>query len=461
MAEEDEIDDKNQKDKDNEPFDYNQVDPLTAIGYNAQPGDIYYISPSKELSTYPMYIENPQKHEKKVGGNYISYTLTGTDITEQMSRRYSDFFALYEKLLQRWPGVYVPRIPPKQITKNTSRKRTKRRMRLLNRFCLNLSNIDYLYSSDEARLFKGNTPELANSINKLPELSLEEYLEKLKTAFPNANENYDVLIGKAKINDFEVFIKKSIKTIELFQKSVDSAVEKRDHEMKKYIELINGLVEYEKNSMTAFSDDNDNVLIFNNPTYNDLLEKVNKLKNEMINPYTAFKDWLEEEILDAEAMTIALKGINDLKEKEEKFEQKMESIESDLKKIEGKGSAIKKLFKKKEDLIAGKQKEKDEVQEKLNTIDQIVKLVSENMENQIEEFKTQKTQTYYKYLKIFAILQRESNRVLREMWILVQKALSEVAPNAYQDNGEYVAEPISTEPNEEDQTTDPDGDDME
>ena len=165
MAEEEEDLKSQQTEKDNEPFDYTQVDPLTAIGFSAEPGDIYYINPPQELSTYPMFIENPQKTDKKVG-SYISYTLNGTDITEQMSRRYSDFHALYEKLIQRWPGVYVPRIPPKKITKNTSRKMIKRRMRLLNRFCLNLSNIDYLYSCDETSLFKGNTPDLANAISK-------------------------------------------------------------------------------------------------------------------------------------------------------------------------------------------------------------------------------------------------------------------------------------------------------
>ena len=458
MAEEEEGDGKNhQNEKDNEPFDYNQVDPLAAIGYSAEPGDIYYINPPQELSTYPMYIENPQKNEKKVGTSYISYTLNGTDITEQMSRRYSDFFALYEKLLVRWPGVYVPRIPPKKLTKNTSRKMIKNRMRLLNRFCLNLSNIDYLYSSDETSLFKGNTPDLANAITKLPDLSPEAYLAKLKDAFPQYNENYDILIGKGKINEFDIFLKKSLKNIEVFQKSVESAAEKREHEKKKYVELMNGLVDYEKNGIISYVEDN-NSLIFNNPSYSELAEKVNKLKDEMINPYTAFKEWLEEEVLDAEAMSIAIKGINELIEKEDKYRQKLESIESELKKLEGGGSSLKTLFKKKGDVISSKQKEKEETQEKLDTMSLIVRIVADNMENQIEEFKNLKTQTYYKYLKIFAILQRESNRVIRELWTLVKNALNEIAPNAAQANEDYVTQPISNDPNEDEQM-DADGED--
>ena len=178
----------------------------------------------------------------------------------------------------------------------------------------------------------------------------------------------------------------------------------------------------------------------------------------MINPYTAFKDWLEEEVLDAEAMSIAIKEINELLDKEDKYKQKLESIEADLKKLEGGGGTLKTLFKKKEDVIATKQKEKEEAQEKVDTISLIVKIVAENMENQIEEFKNIKTQMYYKYLKIFAILQRESNRVIRELWTLIKNGLNEVAPNASEANEDYVAQPISTEQNDEEQI-DADGED--
>ena len=98
--------------------------------------------------------------------------------------------------------------------------------------------------------------------------------------------------------------------------------------------------------MTIYADDNNVNLIVNNPSYTELAEKVNKLKDEIINPYTAFRDWLEEEVLDAEAMVLAIKGINELIDKEEKYKQKLESTEADLKKLEGERSSLKTLFKK-------------------------------------------------------------------------------------------------------------------
>ena len=78
-------------------------------------------------------------------------------------------------------------------------------MRILNIFCLNLSNIDYLYASDENSIFKSNSKEVGNLINKLHELNLEETLNRLKEAFPKYNKIYDILIRKPKINGFDNF----------------------------------------------------------------------------------------------------------------------------------------------------------------------------------------------------------------------------------------------------------------
>ena len=408
------------------------------------------MNPPKQLSTYPMYIDNPRKVDKTVG-SYICYTMDGTDVTEQLTRRYSDFYALYEKLLQRWPGIYIPRIPPKKITGNTTPALIKTRMRLLNRFCLNLSNIDFLYRAEETNIFRNNVPDVANAINKLPELNYSDMLARMKEAFPEYNENYDIIVGKSKISDFENFLKKCQKNIEEFQNHVSSANEKRETEKKQYMEMIKGFSDYEKNNMMSYADNNENSLIFVNPSYSSLSEKVLKLKQEMINPFSAFKNWLEEELLDVEAMLVAIKQIYGLIEKEEQLKDKLNTLEEDIKKGQsGQVSFIKGLFKKKEDIIAEIEKEKEVTQQKINDIQTIIRIVGDNMENQIEVFKSEKTKSYYKYLKMFAILQRESNKVVRELWTLVKNALNDISPNAGQDE-EFQAQPLNEQENQEGQ----------
>mgnify|MGYP003346525136 CR=1 FL=1 len=56
------------------------------------------MNPPKELCTYPMYIDNPQKVKGTITA-YTEYTMDGTDITEQLKRRYSDFFKKYYKVI--------------------------------------------------------------------------------------------------------------------------------------------------------------------------------------------------------------------------------------------------------------------------------------------------------------------------------------------------------------------------
>ena len=414
--------------------DYSQTDLLASIGFQAQPGDIYYMNPPKELSSYPMYISNPQKTEKTIG-SYIAYTMDGTDITEKLTRRYSDFYSLYEKLIQRWPGIYVPRIPPKKITGNLDPSVIKTRMRLLNRFCLNLSNIEYLYKSEEAGFFRNNIPDVSNAINKLPELPLSQILERMKEAFPEYNGNYDIIIGSKKFEQFDLFLKNVQKSLDDFNKSVEAASEKREIEKKQYLELIKNFTNYEKENMLIYADNNENSLIFNNPSYNSLSEKIIKLKQEMVNPFMAFKDWIQEETLDVEAMQYALKQINQLLETEEKLKSKLKDLQESLDKgQQGAVNMFKSLFKKKEDIAAETQREKEITSQKIQDIEEIIKIVGDNMENQIEIFKNDKTQNYYKYLKIFAIMQRESNRVIRELWTLVKNALNDIVPNVGEEN---------------------------
>ena len=209
--------------------------------------------------------------------------------------------------------------------------------------------------------------------------------------------------------------------------------------------MIQGFTNYEKDNMISYADNNESSLIFTNPAYSSLSEKVLKLKQEMINPFVAFTNWLEEEELDVEAMQIAIRQINQLLEDEEKLKEKLIGLEEDIKKGQsGQVSFFKGLFKKKEDIIAETEKEKEVTEQKIKDLEVIIKIVGDNMENQIEVFKNEKTQNYYKYLKMFAILQRESNKVVRELWTLVKNALNDISPNAGKDE-EYQAQPMNQE----------------
>ena len=59
-------------------------------------------------------------------------------------------------------------------------------------------------------------------------------LTKMREAFPEFNENYDIIVGKSKITQFDQILKRFQKNIEEFQNSVNMASEKKEIE-KNYI----------------------------------------------------------------------------------------------------------------------------------------------------------------------------------------------------------------------------------
>ena len=113
-----------------------------------------------------MYLCNPVIKDSMK--KYVIYSLKGSAIKEDVIRRYSDFFNLRKKLLERWPGVFIPAIPPKKAVGNLDEVTIETRMRLLNSFCYKLSKSSFLFESEEVKLFQGGQPRYRKSAGKTP-----------------------------------------------------------------------------------------------------------------------------------------------------------------------------------------------------------------------------------------------------------------------------------------------------
>lgn len=86
----------------------------------------------------------------------------------------------------------------------------------------------------------------------------------------------------------------------------------------------------------------------------------------MINPFVALRDWLQEEILEVEAMQLAIKKIHNLLKTEEKLKSKLNKLEEEMKKGEqGQFNFIKSILKNKEEIMAEVEKDKENTQQKI------------------------------------------------------------------------------------------------
>ena len=85
------------------------------------------------------------------GQKYTVYRILGSDHSGEIDifRRFSDFDTFRNILIGRWPGIYIPSIPPKQQIKKTEAKLVKERHYFLDKFLKDCSTLPYIYESEE------------------------------------------------------------------------------------------------------------------------------------------------------------------------------------------------------------------------------------------------------------------------------------------------------------------------
>ena len=149
-----------------------------------------------ENEAQQLFVSDPVFNKEGVSG-YTSYTLQGSKIPEPLSRRYRDFDALRKKLVERWPGVFIPNIPHKKTMGNTDKEIVGLRIEMINRFLKKLSKIDYLFNSDEMELFLQNSNNVPKTLDNIKEDTFEELLKKYSSTFTDYDDNFDTSTGKA------------------------------------------------------------------------------------------------------------------------------------------------------------------------------------------------------------------------------------------------------------------------
>ena len=369
---------------------------------------------SQNIEERPLYLTTPNL-EDKVLTSYVTYTLKGTLIPSPILRRYSDFFSLREKLLERWPGIYIPPIPPKKAIGNTDIKIIQFRLRLLNNFLHQLSQIPFLLNSEEVTLFISNSQDVAGQINNLSELNSSERITRYKNAFMQGvqSENEIENVNEEIIIKHKDEIYQSYDNVKQFREFVVSAREKKEREIKNYICLLNVFEDYEKYSLIEYADGNEDKLVFADYKNQFQMQSIALLKEKMMNPFDALVDNLEEDELDLLAMKEAFDSICDmkseyarLKEEHSKLIDKIIEIKTEVK-VEDLVNSMK---------FQSMENEKILREIGLKYLNLVIQLSCNHMVQYIEVFKERKMVNYYKHLNSFKEILRNNNRLMLNVW---------------------------------------------
>ena len=375
-----------------------------------------------ENEAQQLFVSDPVFNKEGVSG-YTSYTLQGSKIPEPLSRRYRDFDALRKKLVERWPGVFIPNIPHKKTMGNTDKEIVGLRIEMINRFLKKLSKIDYLFNSDEMELFLQNSNNVPKTLDNIKEDTFEELLKKYSSTFTDYDDNFDTSTGKSAQDEFAKKLNENYPKLRSFRAFIAQAKERFKEVQKNYLAVISDLSIYEKEIISTFVNSDENKLVFFNMKNIDLCKNISNAQEKVINPYDRLYQAITEDYLDTEAMQESLESLKGLQDTYNKLTKNLTSTNIQLNDLQAGKSSIKSMlsFKGKEENISGLMMEKEKLEKDIDNLGQVIKIATFNMQNQMKNFKNISLQNYYNELSRIEKDTESNAKIFDDLWDTVVK----------------------------------------
>ena len=374
-----------------------------------------------------MYVSDPQYIKEGVKG-FTFYSLKGTKVPEVLSRRYRDFDALRKKMVERWPGIYIPKLPnKKKVVGNKGQKPSLIRAEMINRFLKKIAKIKYLMESDEMGLFLQNTSNVGKTLEAIKAENYEDLSKKYFSTFLDYDDNFDTKAGKEDQDKFEKKLLESLPKMKNFLLLVSAAMERFADEQENYSAVINMLSFYEKESLSNFVNNDENKLVFFNMKNQELCENIGNSQKQVINPYGRLYSAITDDYLNSEAMTEALEGLKNLQDSYNKLNKSLSNINIELSELQaGKGS-VKSLFKNKEKEITRLNNDKEAIEKNINNLGNAIKIATFNMQNAIKDFKVTELDNYYAELSRIESDTEKNAQISDDLWetVIKDKNISE------------------------------------
>ena len=352
---------------------------------------------------------------------YVQYKVTGDLLKETIYRRFSDFYSLREKLVERWPGIYIPNLPPKVTVGNLEKKVIETRTRVINDFCHKTSKFKFILDSEELQIFLIKSIDVSKVINNLPKLNYDEILFRYNKAFPDVKAGDDIELEKylKSINNAIPYMKKVLLNLKGFEESILATMTQKENEINYYCNLMNVFEDYEKYTLMEYVNNDENKLVFYNPKNSETYQKIMDIKDKFINPFKNLSSWIEDDILDFKAMLQALESIINLNAVLEGLTLRLKAIEEEILKYQNNEYNYFTLlikWKTAEGILLELKNEENNTKNTIRAITSIITIACKITLNNLEIFKVEKLQRYHKHIKRFAEVQKDNGDIINDLW---------------------------------------------
>ena len=367
-----------------------------------------------------IYVCDPVYTKDGVKG-HTSYSLKGSRVPEPLIRRYKDFDALRKKLVERWPGIFIPNIPHKKKVGNKGKRIIGLRLKMINKFLKKLSKLEYLFNSEEMELFLQNTSSVSKTLEGIKLENYEDLLKKYTLAFTEYDDNFDTTTGKEEQDKFLKKLTEIYPKVKYFRSLVYQAKEKYKADQDNYLAVINMLSVYEKENLNTFVNSEEDKLVFFNMNNIEICENISKIQEQVINPYDRLYDAITEDYLNTEAMIEGLETLKNLQDTYNKLQKNLNNTNTILNELQAGKSTVKTMFKKKEKEMSKLSTEKEEIEKNISNLGEIIKIATFNMQNTIENFKTISLDNYYAELSRIEGDTEKNGTIFDDLWETVVK----------------------------------------
>ena len=373
-----------------------------------------------------MYVSNPQYIKEGVKG-FTFYSLKGTKVPEVLSRRYRDFNALRKKMVEKWPGIYIPKLQDKKKVGAKGQKISPIKIDVINRFLKKISKIKYLMESEEMGLFLHNTSNVEKTLEGIKPPNYEELSKKYFNTFTEYDENFDTKTGKDEQDLFEKKILESLVKMKTFMALVSAAMERFNDEQENYSAVINMLSLYEKESLSNFVDDQENKLVFFNTKNHELCDNISNSQKKIINPYSRLFSAITDDYINLEAMVEALEGLKYLQDSYNKLIRNLSNLNIELSELQAGKSSVKTIFKNKEKEITKLTNDKENLEKNVDNLQNIIQIATFVMQNEIKNFKINQLDNYYAELSRIESDLENNAKISDDLWesVIKDKNISE------------------------------------
>jgi hypothetical protein len=119
---------------------------------------------------------------------FTIYVVKGRDRNGpfEVQRRFTEFYAVREVLVTRWPACFVPRLPGKKMFQGSEKKVVEDRLKFLNAFCTKLAKLTHLfYSTEFNQIFlRSKDGDIVKTFSGVTRNTPVELIQKYQMHFP-------------------------------------------------------------------------------------------------------------------------------------------------------------------------------------------------------------------------------------------------------------------------------------